>query len=74
MEKNIWIDGMMGLVVEEALGGPVQFMSRENIKNRTTGSVTGMESGGAYCIPKEWLLEIKKREWIESQCINVLKS
>lgn len=28
--KNIWLDGMMGLVVGDALGVPVQFLYREN--------------------------------------------
>lgn len=32
--KNIWLDGMMGLVVGDALGVPVQFMTRDEIKNR----------------------------------------
>ncbi len=27
MKKNIWLDGMMGLVVGDALGVPVQFLS-----------------------------------------------
>lgn len=43
MKKNIWLDGMMGLVVGDALGVPVQFMYREEIKNRPKGLVTGME-------------------------------
>jgi len=50
--KNIWLDGMMGLVVGDALGCPVQFMSREEIKNRPEGPVTGMEAGGVYAMPK----------------------
>lgn len=40
-DRNIMLDGMMGLVVGDALGCPVQFLSREQIKNR--GLVTGME-------------------------------
>ncbi len=52
MEKNIWIDGMMGLVVGDALGVPLQFMSRNEIKNRTEGAVTGMEAGGVYNMPE----------------------
>ena len=28
-ESNIWLDGMMGLVVGDALGMPVQFVKRE---------------------------------------------
>lgn len=52
MKKNIWLDGMMGLVVGDALGVPVQFFSREEIKNRPEGLVTGMEAGGVYNMPK----------------------
>lgn len=48
MEKSIWRDGMMGLVIGDALGCPVQFMDRDEIKNRPAGLVTGMESGGVY--------------------------
>ena len=51
MKKNIWLDGMMGLVVGDALGVPVQFLSREEIKNRPDGLVTGMEDGGIYDMP-----------------------
>ena len=43
--KNIWLDDMMGLVVGDALGVPVQFMTRDEIKNRQDGAVTGMEAG-----------------------------
>ena len=28
---NIWLDGMMGLIVGDALGVPVQFMEKEEI-------------------------------------------
>lgn len=52
MKKNIWLDGMMGLVVGDALGVPVQFMGRKEIRNRKEGPVTGMESGGVYNMPK----------------------
>jgi ADP-ribosylglycohydrolase len=52
MGKNIWLDGMMGLVVGDALGVPVQFMTREEIRNRECGPVTGMESGGVYDMPE----------------------
>lgn len=48
-EKNILLDGMMGLVVGDALGCPVQFLSREEIKHR--GFVTGMEGYGTYNMP-----------------------
>lgn len=33
---------MMGLVVGDALGLPVQFMDREEIVNRAEGTVSGM--------------------------------
>ncbi len=52
MKRNIWLDGMMGLITGDALGVPVQFMSREEIKNRKKGPVTGMESGGVYDMPE----------------------
>lgn len=52
MEKNIWLDGMMGLVVGDALGCPVQFMARAEIANRDEGPVTGMECGGVYEMPE----------------------
>ena len=50
MKNNIWLDGMMGLVVGDALGCPVQFMSREKICKR--GPVTGMEGYGTYNMPE----------------------
>ena len=28
MEKNIWLDGIMGVIVGDALGCPVEFMER----------------------------------------------
>lgn len=37
--KNIWLDGVMGVAVGDALGLPVQFMRREDLKKNT---VTGM--------------------------------
>jgi len=43
---------MMGLVVGDALGVPVQFLSRDKIKNRTRGIVSGMEAGGVYNMPE----------------------
>ncbi len=49
MKKNIWLDGMLGLAVGDALGCPVQFMTREEICSR--GKVTGMEGYGTYNMP-----------------------
>ena len=51
MNRNIWLDGMMGLIVGDALGVPVQFMEKEEIITRKVGPVKGMESGGAYNMP-----------------------
>ena len=50
--NNIWRNGMMGLIVGDALGVPVQFMERDEIRNRAEGLVTGMESGGVYEMPE----------------------
>ncbi len=50
--KNIWLDGVMGVVVGDALGCPVQFMSREEIARRPKGPVTGMEGHGTYNKPE----------------------
>lgn len=52
MKTNIWLNGMMGLIVGDALGVPVQFMDRTEIRNRAQGPVTGMESGGVYQMPE----------------------
>ena len=52
MERNIWLDGMMGVIVGDALGCPVQFMGRSEIARRAAGPVKGMESGGAYHMPE----------------------
>lgn len=49
MNNNIWLDGMMGLVTGDALGNPVQFMEREEVRSR--GNVVSMEAGGAYNTP-----------------------
>lgn len=51
--NRICRDGMMGLVVGDALGVPVQFMSRRYITNRMEGPVTGMESGGVFNAPPD---------------------
>lgn len=47
--RNIWTDGVVGVIVGDALGCPVQFMSREEIAKR--GLVTGMEGHGTYDMP-----------------------
>lgn len=52
MMKDIWKSGMMGLVTGDALGVPVQFMSRSQIAARPEGTVNGMESGGVFDMPE----------------------
>ena len=44
MNRNIFLDGIFGVVTGDALGDSVQFMSREEVIRR--GLVTGMEDGG----------------------------
>lgn len=51
MKKNVVLDGIMGLVVGDALGVPVQFLSRSEIANRSQGPVTGMEGFGTFNLP-----------------------
>lgn len=48
-KDNIWLDGIMGVITGDALGCPVQFMSRSEIKER--GPVTEMEGYGTYNMP-----------------------
>lgn len=50
--RNIWLDGMIGVIVGDALGCPVQFMRRSEIAGRVAGPVKGMESGGVYHMPE----------------------
>lgn len=46
--KNIWLDGIMGVVVGDALGVPAEFASREELKE---SPVEGMEGFGTYGLP-----------------------
>lgn len=46
--RNKWIDGMMGVVVGDALGMPVQFVSREELRQNP---VKTMEGYGTYNMP-----------------------
>ena len=49
VKKAMWTDGIMGVLVGDALGNPVQFMGRQTIAKR--GLVKGMESGGVFHMP-----------------------
>ena len=46
--KKLWLGGMMGLVTGDALGCPVQFLSREEVAQ---DPVTGMRGYGTYYQP-----------------------
>ena len=48
-DRKMVLDGMMGLVVGDALGCPVQFLDREELRER--GAVTKMEGYGTYNMP-----------------------
>lgn len=47
-DKNIWLDGVMGVVVGDALGLPVQFSSREEVEDEP---VTEMIGYGVFNMP-----------------------
>lgn len=47
--RNIWIDGIMGVVLGDALGLPVQFLSREELD---ANPVTDMIGHGVFNLPK----------------------
>ncbi len=49
--RDKWFDGIMGVIVGDALGCPVQFMGREEIAGRPQGPVTGMEGHGTFDLP-----------------------
>lgn len=48
MDKNIWLDGMLGVVAGDALGCPVEFSSREE---RKADPVKDMRGYGTYNLP-----------------------
>lgn len=47
--RNNWTNGVMGVLIGDALGNPVQFMSRSEVVRR--GLVKGMEAGGVFHMP-----------------------
>lgn len=48
MDRNIWLDGIMGVIIGDALGLPVQFLSREELKENP---VTKMMGYGTFHMP-----------------------
>jgi ADP-ribosylglycohydrolase len=49
LDKNIWLSGMMGLVVGDACGVPVEFMKREELRQ---DPVTDMREYGTHGQPR----------------------
>ena len=47
-ESNIWIDGVMGVITGDALGMPVQFLDREDVK---ASPIFTMDGFGTYDMP-----------------------
>lgn len=47
-KRNIWLDGIMGVVTGDALGCPVEFKTREEMNK---DPVTGMRSYGTFNMP-----------------------
>lgn len=48
-KRNIWLDGIMGVVTGDALGCPVEFKTREEMNK---DPVTGMRSYGTFNMPE----------------------
>ena len=49
MNRNKWLDGVMGVVIGDALGCPVQFIERAEL---ASGPVDDMEGYGTYNMPE----------------------
>ena len=47
--NNMWLDGIMGVVIGDALGCPVQF---ESLKEVAKHPVTGMRGYGTFNLPE----------------------
>ena len=76
-KRNIWLNGIMGVVVGDALGCPVQIkdclLMAVNLGDDadTVGAVAGGLAGlyyGYEGIPADWLSVIQRRKWIEDMC------
>lgn len=48
VESNIWLDGIMGVVVGDALGTPIQFLRGEEVKE---APLEGMDCFGTFQMP-----------------------
>ncbi|MCI6005498.1 MAG: ADP-ribosylglycohydrolase family protein [Blautia sp.] len=48
-DRNIWMDGIMGVIVGDALGVPVEFLGRNELSNHP---VTTMRGYGTYHLPE----------------------
>ena len=48
MDRNIWLDGIMGVIIGDSLGLPVQFLTREELNENP---VTQMRGYGTFHMP-----------------------
>ena len=48
LESNIWIDGILGVITGDALGMPIQFIDREDVKESPLFTMDGF---GTYDMP-----------------------
>lgn len=48
-KRNIWLDGIMGVAVGDALGVPVEFKSRADLKNNPVEKMMGF---GSFYVPE----------------------
>ena len=46
--SNIWLDGVMGVVVGDALGVPVEFKERQELRNDPVETMRGY---GSFNLP-----------------------
>ncbi len=58
--RNIWIDGIMGVVIGDALGMPVQFLTREEVQENP---VTKMEAIANYARMGDYRTCGRTGEW-----------
>ena len=69
--RNIWLDGIMGLVIGDALGLPVQFWDREELKENP---VDGMRGYGTYSMPAGTWSDDSSMALATMESIKVLKT
>ena len=67
---GMYLDGMMGLIVGDAVGVPVEFEERSELKK---DPVTGIEGGGTYGLPTgSWSDDVPWRFVLWTACNAVM--